>query len=134
MATGDVQDLLTRYAGELGPTEISRLTGDRVAAQGVDKYRKGQARFARLPSDDTIMGLTDALGFADDMTVLRAFAISGGRLRISPEPLLVAELPRGIDALDRHPDLVAAETHRLGMLARVLRELHEAADRGARKR
>ena len=126
MTTGDVPDLIRRYFPLDSPTDLSRATGGRITVQSADLYRKGKARFLRLPANETIMGLSDALKLRDDVEVLLAFARSGGQLRVSDtEPLIIRELRMqgGLQVFDHYPAMVADAARHLGTTAAVLLEL-----------
>lgn len=128
MATGDVPDLIRRYFDSDSPTELSRATGGRVTPQSADLLRKDKAKFLRLPSNATIMGLSDALGFGFDDAILRAFALSGGELRIrDADSLLVREIQSRVrsEAWDDYPRVVADMTRAMASQAQLLIDLRD---------
>lgn len=129
MATGDVPDLIARYANGRGPRELARASAGadgepRVAAQGWSKYATGKARHNDFPSAPTIQGMSDALEFGDDTEVTLAFARSVGLRIRDVDPVLVRELrgARGLEGFDDHPELVAQLVRTLALVGQILRD------------
>jgi hypothetical protein len=132
---GDVQDLLTRDGRT--PTEIAAATVDasgkqRLAVQGAWKYMTGQARYLKLPSYDTIMGLSDALRLHDDIEVLLAFARSSNRLRVPSTRTseLVLALRPNVTVLDPYPDLVHDLATAISDVAKVVNAAERSQEEG----